>query len=60
MIRIKLIGARKIEIVIHENDVDLIFKDILEIQDDTKVIGLYYEDVIKLATGLMRAAEEIK
>lgn len=57
---IKLLGAREIEIVIHVNDIDLIFKDTCKILDNTEIIGLYYEDVIKLATALLRAAEEIK
>lgn len=57
---IKRLGGKEIEIVIHTNEIDLIFKNKFIVHDETEITGLFYEDVIKLATGLMRAAEEIK
>ena len=57
---IKRLGGKEIEIVIHVNDIDLIFKNKFILHDEISIDGLYCEDVIKFATALLRAAEEIK
>ena len=57
---IDLLGGKKITIESRVNTVTLRFHYLFTHQNDYKTNDFYYEDLIKLATALLKMAEHIK
>ena len=57
---VDLLGGKKIIIEENVNTVSLTFSCLFVKDTDYKFEELYYEDLIKFATGLLKRAEDIK
>ena len=55
-----LLGGKKITIESQVNTVTLQFHYLFKHKNDCQFSDLYYEDLIKLATALLKMAEHIK
>lgn len=57
---IKLLGGKLVEIEDCGFSINLKFRDIFIDQENFVFHELYYDDLIKLATALLKKAEELK
>ena len=58
--RIELSGGNTVEIQTCGNNISLTFRNMFFTDSECNLNKLYYEDVIELATSLLRIAREIK